>query len=90
MSNADYKIKYVEPSRRHALALESQTFLPVTFNSTRYLVEPDQNIFVLNAVNEANRERNATTKYRIQGKVQLLTDNTIRDVYRDWETSLAF
>ena len=81
MSNADYKIKYVEPSRRHALALESQTFLPVTFNSTRYLVEPDQNIFVLNAVNEANRERNATTKYRIQGKVQLLTDNTIRNAW---------
>jgi len=77
MSNADYKIKYVAPSKKFANALNSQTFIPIELNSKKGLTESDDNIFVLNALEETNVERNKTTKYRINGKLEIVTDNLL-------------
>lgn len=77
MGNSDYKIKYVAPTKKFALALESQTFIPLTLSGTRALTESDNNIFIINAAEETNVEKNETTKYRIQGRLQIVTDNTI-------------
>ena len=81
MSNADYKIKYIAPSKKYALALEAQTFIPIDLNSKKALTESDNNIFVINALEETNIERNQTTKYRIQGKLEIITDNTLQDAW---------
>ena len=81
MSNADYKIKYVAPSKRFAEALNEQSFIPIVMTSKKSLAEPDDNVFVLNALEETNIERNSTTKYRINGKLQIITDNTLVDAW---------
>ncbi len=81
MSNSDYKIKYVAPSLKNALALNSDSYIPIELNSKKGLTESDDNVFVINALEESNIERNKTKKYRIHGKLQILTDNTLQDVY---------
>ena len=77
MSNVDYNIKILEPSKKFALALKSQNFIPLKMEGKRSLVEPDKNIFVINAAEQTNVERNQSTKYRINGKLEIITDNTI-------------
>jgi hypothetical protein len=77
MSNVDYNIKMVEPSKKFSLALKSQNFIPLKMEAKRSFVEPDKTIFVLNAAEQTNIERNQSTKYRINGKLNIITDNTI-------------
>ncbi|MDB4326200.1 hypothetical protein N9966_00125 [bacterium] len=81
MSNSDYKIKYVAPSKKAALALDAESYIPVRLESKKGLTESDNNVFVINAFDETNIERNQTTKYRIQGKLEIITDNTLQDAY---------
>ena len=81
MSSSDYKIKYVAPLERNALALESQTFIPIELKSKKGLTESDENIFVINALDETNVERNKVSKYRIGGKLQIITDNSLIDAW---------
>lgn len=81
MSNSDYKIKYIAPSKRFAEALNSQTFIPIELNGKKALAEPDDSIFVLNALDETNIERNSTAKYRLNGKLQIVTDNLLKDAW---------
>ena len=77
MSNVDYNIKILEPSKKFALALKSQNFIPLKLETKTSFVEPDKTIFVLNAAEQTNIERNQSTKYRINGKLNIITDNTI-------------
>lgn len=77
MSNVDYNIKILEPSKKFALALKSQNFIPLKMEAKKSFVEPDKTIFVLNAAEQTNIERNQSTKYRINGKLNIITDNTI-------------
>ncbi len=81
MSNSDYKIKYVAPSMKSALSLDSDSYIPIELNSKKGLTESDDNVFVINALEESNVERNKTKKYRIHGKLQIITDNTLQDVF---------
>ncbi len=81
MSNSDYKIKYVAPLKKAALALNSDSFIPIRLESKKGLTESDNNVFVINAFDETNIERNQTTKYRIQGKLEIITDNSLADVW---------
>ena len=81
MSSSDYKIKYVAPLERNALALESQTFIPIELKSKKGLTESDENIFVINALDETNVERNKVSKYRIGGRLQIITDNSLIDAW---------
>lgn len=81
MSNSDYKIKYVAPSKRHALALNSQTFIPIELNSKKGLTEPDDYVYLVNSIEQTNIERNEVSKYRINGKLEIITDNTIIDTW---------
>ena len=77
MSNVDYNIKMVEPSKKFALALKSQNFIPLKLENKSSFVEPDKTIFLLNAAEQTNIERNQCTKYRINGKLNIVTDNSI-------------
>jgi hypothetical protein len=81
VSNSDYKIKYVAPSKRHALALNSQTFIPIELNSKKGLTEPDDYLYVVNSIQQTDIERNEILKYRINGKIEIVTDNTIIDTW---------
>ncbi len=77
MSNVDYNIKILTPSLKNALALPEQNFIPLEIKSKRALLEPDKIIKVIDAFEQTNIERNEVKKYRINGKLNILTDNNI-------------
>ena len=77
MSNVDYNIKFLTPSLKNALALPEQNFIPLEIKSKRALLEPDKIIKVIDAFEQTNIERNEVKKYRINGKLNILTDNNI-------------
>tara|TARA_R110000803_G_scaffold44953_4_gene94939 strand:- start:8352 stop:10298 length:1947 start_codon:yes stop_codon:yes gene_type:complete len=77
MGNVDYNIKILAPLAKNTQTLPKQSFIPLNFSSKVSIVEPDKNIYVLNALKQSNIERNRTNKYRIMGKFEIITDNTI-------------
>lgn len=77
MSNVDYNIKFLTPSLKNALALPEQSFIPLEIKSKRALLEPDKKVNVIDAFEQTNIERNEVKKYRLNGKLNILTDNTI-------------
>jgi hypothetical protein len=81
MSNVDYRIKILTPSLKNALALPEQNFIPLEIKSKRALLEPDKTVNVIDAFEQTNVERNEVKKYRLNGKLEILTDNTIISTY---------
>jgi hypothetical protein len=81
MSSPDYRIKEVLGVYRSKESINQDTIIKLELSNKTNLVKPDKNVFVLNAFEQFNLERNRSGCYRINGKLDLLTDNWIQSAY---------
>lgn len=81
MSNQDYNIKKILSRFKNKNSIDQDTLLRVNLDNKSNLVKPDKNIFVLNAIDQFNLERNGSGCYRINGKLEIITDNSLYATY---------
>ena len=90
MGSHDHNIKYLMGQFRNSQSVNDNTFIRLGLQSKSNLVEPDESLFVLNAYDQYEIEKNNSTKYRISGKLRIITDNSISGAWnvspqdKDW------
>lgn len=90
MGSHDHNIKYLMGQFRNSQSVNDNTFIRLGLQSKSNLVEPDESLFVLNAYDQYEIEKNNSTKYRISGKLRIITDNSIGGAWnvspqdKDW------
>ena len=87
MSNFNYNIKHVLGRYRNKLSLNDDTILRVPLQSKTSLTQPDNNNFVVNLTEQFTEERNNSDCYRINGKLEIITDNALKAAWTDYPTS---
>jgi hypothetical protein len=83
MSNQDRNIKTVLGIYQNKESFNKDTFVRLELSSKTNLVKPDKNIFVLNNIDQFNLERNGSNCYRINGKLEFITSNTLTGGWND-------
>lgn len=77
MGSHDHNIKYLMGQFRNSQSLNDDTFIRLGLQNKSNLVQPDVSTFVLNAYQQYEIEKNLSTKYRVNGKLRIITDNSI-------------
>lgn len=76
---------------RNSQSVNDDTFIRLGLKNKSNLVQPDVNTFVLNAYQQYETEKNLSTKYRVNGKLRIITDNSIAGAWnttpedKDWD-----
>lgn len=84
MGSHDHNIKYLMGQFRHSQSVNDDTLIRFGLENKSNLVQPDESVFVLNAYQQYDIEKNKSTKYRLSGKLRVITDNSIGGA---WNTS---
>lgn len=87
MSNFNYNIKHVLGKYRNKVSLNDDTFLRVPLQVKTNLVQPDNNDFVLNLTQQFVEERNTSDCYRLNGRLEIITDNGLKGAFNGWPNS---
>jgi hypothetical protein len=97
MSSPDYRMKEVLGIYKNKVSINQDTIINLELSNKTNFVKPDQNIFVLNAFDQFSLERNKSNCYRVTGKLEVLTDNSIQPAFCnlgnppddfDWDPSI--
>lgn len=75
MSNQDYNIKTVLGIYKNKVSINKDTFVGLELVNKTRLTEQDKNVHIVNNVDRFNYERNTSGKYRINGRLEIVTGN---------------
>jgi hypothetical protein len=81
MSSPDYKIKEILAIYRSKTSINQDTNIRLELSNKTNFVKPDKEVFILNAIDQFNLERNESDCYRISGRLDLLTDDWLESSY---------